>query len=96
MEGACPAARAEASLIVGQGLLEEGRFAEARKFLQRCLDNPAGERWQRWESLIGIAHAWIGDGDRQEATRAWERLLEEPGLDEQRRGRAVEALEGLR
>lgn len=96
MEGSWPAARSEAALIVGQGLVEERQLASGREVLQRCVDNPQGERWHKWESLASIASSWIAEGNRREAARVWERLLTEHGLDDDRRRRAMEALDSLR
>jgi tetratricopeptide (TPR) repeat protein len=96
MNGAWPEARSEAALIVGQGLVEEGQFSRGREILQRCLDNPKGERWHKWDSLVSIAHSFRGEGKGEEAARTWERLLAEPGLDDGRRERAMEYLRSLR
>ena len=95
MEGLWPYALSEARMIVGRGLVEQKKYAEARKILGECVAATDGVDWHKSEAQLSIATSYQAEGKQAEAKAAIETLLGMKGLNEGRKQQASELLKKL-
>lgn len=63
----------------GVELAQQGRYAEARRIFEEVLSTKSVPL-HRGQVLRNIGLAWEREGNKEEATRAYQRILEVPGL----------------
>ena len=84
------------TLLLGQALVDEGRFQEARDTFEQAaaIFTELGKRWEATNAEIGVAYALIAEGEDESARPILEEVLR-TAVDLQAVGSAVQALVGV-